>query len=107
MSKTITLSSPRYRVVVGDWDDETTWRELEVQSLGRDLQMAESLFARHKDWGRPTENAIKLQAVAAFYALRRTGQVDGSWDAFESAYLEVTEAGQEVVGPTEPGPEPG
>jgi hypothetical protein len=102
MMTTPTLNSPTYRVVVGDWSDEATWQAHEVRALGRDLQMAEQLFSRHKQWGKPMDSPIKFQAVAAFYALKRAGGYSGSWDTFESEYLEVTEAGNDEVGPTNP-----
>jgi hypothetical protein len=101
MSKPVTLQSPRYRVVVGDPAETDTWQELEVQALTRDLASAETLFAKRK-WGSPSEHPIKLTAVSAYMALLRTGQVEGSWDAFEAQYLEVTEAGADTVGPTVP-----
>jgi hypothetical protein len=97
-----TLNSPTYHVVLGDWSDESTWVEHDVRSIGRDLQSAETLFARHRQWGKITDAPIKFQAVTAYYALRRTGLYSGSWDGFESEYLEVTEAGSEEVGPTNP-----
>lgn len=99
--KPITLKSPRYRVVLGDPDDPESWQELEVQALTRDLQMAEGLFARHK-WGKPMDQAIKMTAVSAYYALRRTGQIDGSWESFEQTYLEVSEVDVDEVDPTRP-----
>lgn len=103
MTKPITLSSPRYRVVMGDFNDPDTWQEVEVQALTRDLQMAEGLFAKHK-WGKPSDQAIKLTAVSAYYAMRRCGLIEQttSWEAFEQSYLEVTEAGVDEVDPTQP-----
>lgn len=101
MSKPVTLKSPRYRLVVGDDTDPSTWAELEVQAITRDMQMAEGLFARHK-WGKPDTQPIKFMATAAYYALRRTGQIEGSWESFEQSYLEITEAGAEDVDPTQP-----
>lgn len=100
MSKQVTLSSPRYRVVLGDWSDPDTWVDHEVQAIGRDLQMAETLFAKHREWGKYTDQGVKLTAVAAFYACKRTGVFAGNWDEFENSYLEVTEAGAVEVGPT-------
>jgi hypothetical protein len=102
----ITLRSPRYRVVLGDVDEPDTWVELEAQAITRDLQAAETLFARHK-WGKPSDQAIKLTSVAAYYALRRTGQITGSWDEFEASYLEVSEAEvHDRVDPSLPAPDP-
>jgi hypothetical protein len=102
MSGPIKLSSPRYRVILGDPEDPDTWAELEVQSITRDIASAETLFANHKSWGKPLDSAIKLTAVSSFYALIRTGQITGSWDAFESTLIEVTQAGVDAVDPTSP-----
>lgn len=113
MGTPIKLSTPRFRVVLGDADAPDTWAELIVQAIGRDLQAAETLFHRRK-WGAPTSQAIKFQAAAAYYALRRTGRIEGEWEQFEGAYLEVSEADDDGddadsgdgVGPTVPAPEP-
>lgn len=104
MSGPIKLSSPRYRVVLGDAENPDTWQALEVQAITPDLAAAEALFVRHK-WGKPAESAIKLTSVAAYYALKRTGQIDGSWEDFAAAYLEVGEAGVDVISPTDRDPE--
>lgn len=112
MGTPIRLSTPRFRVVLGEADNPDTWQELTVQAIGRDLQAAETLFHRRK-WGPASGQAIRFQAAAAFYALRRTGQVEGEWEAFEAGYLEVSDAddsddtvgdGGDMVGPTVPGP---
>lgn len=100
MSRPVTLQSPRYRVVVGDPEQPDTWQELTVQALTRDLADAEQLFGKRK-WGSPGDMPIKLTAVSAFCALRRTGQIQGTWDQFEAQYLEVTEDGSDAVGPTD------
>lgn len=105
MSKPVTLQSPRYRVVIGDPDEPSTWQELVVQALTRDLASAEGLFAKRK-WGSPGEQPIKLTAVSAYMALLRSGQIAGSWDQFEAQYLEVTEAGSDRVDPTDRALEP-
>lgn len=102
------LRSPRYRVVIGDPEgDPGEWVVVEVQSIGRDMTSAETSFAKHKDWGKPTDAAVKFQAVSAYWALRRTGRIQGSWEDFEAGYIEVAEAGEDEATPTEPGPEPG
>lgn len=101
----IRLNSPRYRVVVGDPENPDTWTELEVQAITPDLTAAESLFIRHK-WGKPIESPLKLTAVSAYYALKRTGQIEGSWDQFEAGYIEVGEAGSDAIPPTLPEPAP-
>lgn len=102
MSGPIKLNSPRYRVILGDPEDPDTWSELEVQSITRDIASAETLFANHKSWGKPLDSAIKLTAVSAFYALIRTGQITGSWDAFEESFIEVSTAEVTTVDPTRP-----
>lgn len=95
-----TLNSPTLRVVLGDWADESTWTDHEVKVIGRDMQMAEQLFARHKPWGKAIDSPIKFQAVMAFYAIKRAAGYTGSWDQFEAEYLEVTEVDSDEVGPT-------
>lgn len=110
----VKLSTPRYRVILGDADDPATWAQLTVQAIGRDMMAAETLFHRRK-WGTPSTAAIRFTAVSAYYALRRTGQIDGEWEAFDAQCLEVTNAdadddaaeGDDGVGPTGPDPVPG
>ena len=88
--------------MLGDWADPETWVENELQCIGRDMQMAETLFARHKQWGKISDAPIRFQTVIAFYAMKRTGNYSGSFDQFESDLLEVTEAGEEEADPTSP-----
>jgi hypothetical protein len=107
MSGPIKLNSPRYRVVFGDPEDPATWEEFEVQSITRDIASAETLFAQHKSWGKPLDSAIKLTAVSAFFALKRTGQVSGSYEGFEENFIEVSTAGDDAVDPTPPDLEAG
>lgn len=102
---TVRLQSPRYRVVIGDIDDPDGWTELEVQALTRDLTAAEAVFVRHK-WGKPQDSPMRFSAVAVWSALRRTGAIEGSWEAFEQSYLEIGEAGSDAVPPTLPEPDP-
>jgi hypothetical protein len=112
----IRLNTPRYRIVLGDPEDPATWTELFVQAIGRDLQHAETLFHRRR-WGSPQHAAIKFQAASAYYALKRTGAVEGEWEAFESEYLEVSDGDDTTrhdddedgddVGPTDQELEPG
>lgn len=97
---TIKLNSPRYRVVLGDVENPDTWQALEVQAITPDLTAAESLFIRHK-WGKPTDSPMKLVSVSAYFALRRSGVIEGSWEAFEAGLLEVGEAEIESIPPTE------
>ena len=106
MSKPVTLTSPRYRVVLGDPDDEATWQEVEVQALTRDIQHAEQMFVQRR-WGKPADQPVKITAVAAYCALLRKGLISGTWEEFEQSYLEVGEAGSDEIPPTEPGLIPG
>jgi hypothetical protein len=94
-------------VILGDPEDPDSWSELEVQSITRDIASAETLFANHKSWGKPLDSAIKLTAVSAFYALIRTGQITGSWDAFETSFIEVSQVETTTVDPTPPELDPG
>jgi hypothetical protein len=109
MPSSTTLNSPRYRIVLGDWSDPDTWQPHEIQTIGRDMQMAETLFARHKQWGKVGDAPIRFQQVIAFYAMKRTGAYAGTFDQFEAAVLEVLEAddpdGEGEAVPTLPGPE--
>jgi hypothetical protein len=101
----ITLSSPRYRVILGDPEQPDTWRALEVQAITRDMQGAEELFARHK-WGKPQDQPIRMVAVSAYLALRRSGQIEGSWDDFDAAYLDVDQVSVDAIPPTGAGLDP-
>jgi hypothetical protein len=101
----VKLEQPLYRVVLGDWADSETWTEHRVQTIGPDLKAAETLFGRHKEWGRYTDNPLRFQVVVGYYACRRTGAFSGTWDQFAESYLEVSEVGSEVVSPTPPGVE--
>jgi hypothetical protein len=102
VAEQIKLNSPRYRVVLGDPDDPETWQALEVQSITRDITAAETLFATHKSWGKMMDSPIRLTALSAFYGLRRTGQIEGSWESFEQSYIEVNQADADAVDPTQP-----
>lgn len=103
---TVTLSSPQLRVVLGNPADPDTWAEVEVQTMTRDLAAAETLFGQRK-WGKVADHSIKFLAAAAYYALRRTGQVDGSWDDFDASWIEVTEVEATESDPTQPALEAG
>lgn len=104
-----TLNSPRYRIVLGDWADPETWVSHEIQTIGRDMQMAETLFARHKQWGKVGDAPIRFQLVIGYYATKRTGTYAGTFDQFEGDVIEVLEAedpdGEGEAVPTRPGPE--
>jgi hypothetical protein len=102
----VRLTSPRYRVVLGDVDDPDTWTEVEVQAITRDLTTAEAVLFRQK-LGKPQDSPIRFTAIAAWAALRRTGVIEGTWEQFEAGYLEIGEAGADAIPPTEPGADPG
>jgi hypothetical protein len=112
-NKKITLSSPKFRVVLGDPNDpndEDAWQEVEVQSMTRDIAAAEQLF-RQRKWGPTTEQGIRMMAVTAWQALRRNHLIDAttSWERFEASYvdLEAVEDDDAEEGPTPPAPEAG
>jgi len=102
------LQNPRLTIVLGDVEDESTWEEHQVQTLGRDWQAVEEQFGRRK-WGPISSRNITAQAMLGYYALRRTGRIPAgfTWEDFEAAYLEVANAELENVSPTEPAPEAG
>lgn len=116
MSKPIRLSSPRFRVVFGDRNDPDTWDADEVQSIGADMRLAESLFAKHrKQWGTPQDRPMHFQLVLAWYAMRNLGRYEGPLEQFETEVLELTDLDEEDtddeedaeesgVGPTRPDP---
>lgn len=95
----VTLRSPKYRVVLGDPDNPETWQEIEVQAITRDLTAAEEVFGRHK-WGKAQDSPMRFSAVAVWCALRRTGIISESWEAFEAGYVEIGEAGSDAATPT-------
>lgn len=103
----IKLSTPRVKVVLGDPDDPDTWEETEVQTIGRDLQAVEELLGQLKR-GAFGANPIAAQAMAGYFAMRRTGRIDAgmTWPEFEASYLEVADVAAEPVGPTPPAPGP-
>lgn len=106
MSGPVKLSSPRYRVVLGDPADPASWAEFDVQSMTRDIAAAEALFARHK-WGKTIDSPIKLTEACAFYALTRSGEISGSWEAFDARFIEVAQVEGDAVDPTPPDLEAG
>ena len=112
----IKLRTLRYRVIIGDPElPQDTWAVHEVQSIGRDMTRAETIFARKK-WGKPMDHPIRYQDLVAWCALVRAERIDMSWDEFEQTYIECAavdddEAGDEgedgYARPTRPGPDPG
>ena len=105
-SNKIKLTTPRYRVVFGDPEDPESWSEVEVQAITRDITAAESLWAQ-RHWGKMLESPVKAMAVSAYFALKRSGQIEGDWDAFERAYIDIDQVAADVVDPTPPEVEPG
>lgn len=99
----IALSAPKLRVVLGDWDDESTWTELEVQTFQPDMVAAEELLKRN---GIPTFNdsPITAQAAIAYFALKRRRHDDAhAWDDFLARLLETSQVEDQVVeDPTSP-----
>lgn len=103
---TVSLKSPRLRVVLGDPEDASSWDEHTIRVIGRDMQATEELLRQLKR-GSLGENPITGQAMFAYFALRRTGAIPPgtTWADFQNTYLEVTEAeSAEQVGPTSPAP---
>lgn len=99
-----TLTAYRFKVVLGDPEDDATWTEFNVTAFGRDIQQVERLFADRK-WGTTTDRPVTAATAAAYYALTRGGKFAGSFDDFENAYIEVQAAENAVVTirPTEAG----
>lgn len=100
------LRNPRFRVILGNPDDESSWNAIDVQTIGADFQRVESHMQTHK-LGSMQDMPLTGTALAAYYALCRAGRFDGEFDAFESAYLEIQTVSEQTVTPTEPGHDPG
>ena len=98
------LSSPKLRVIFGDPERSETWEDVEVQSIGKDIQDAEELLARNQ-LGKLVDVPISGTAAIAYYALRRTGRRNGDWAKFQNEYIEIqtVDAG-DAVDPTNPEP---
>lgn len=106
---TVKLTTPRLRVVLGDPEDESTWTELHVQTIGRDVQATEELLGQLKR-GTFSSSPIAAQAMLAYFASRRSGQVEPgmTWPQFQETYLEVSDVaadtdpadGDDAAGPT-------
>lgn len=106
-SSTVSLSSPRLNVILGDpTQPPESWRAEEVQTIGRDLVSAETLFGVRK-FGRTQDHPVRSLVAMAYAALIRTGKYEGPFDKFEADYIEVQPVGADEAFPTEPGPEPG
>lgn len=99
----IALSSPRLRVVFGDVERPDDWVSVDVQTIGRDMMMAEELLARN-GLGKMADVPIAGSAAAAYYALKRTGKRPGDWEAFQSEYLDIQAVDDgELADPTRKG----
>lgn len=105
MATNIKLTSPKLRVVMGNPDDESTWTEHEVQTMGRDSTAAETLMGVQK-YGRTTDHPVLFMVAMAYYAMLRNGAFAGPWDDFQNAYIEITGIGEDEAFPTEAGAEP-
>jgi hypothetical protein len=107
MTNTPSLTAYRFRVVLGNPDDDDSLIEHHVTAFGRDIQQVERLFADRK-WGSTQDRPITAAAGAAYYALTRKGWFDGSFDDFEAAYIEVAadEPAAVSIRPTERVPTP-
>jgi hypothetical protein len=106
MSPLIKLTSPKLRVILGDPDQPDTWRAEDVQTIGRDITSTETLFGVQKI-GRPADHPVRSITATAYFGLVRTGKYQGSFDQFETDYVEISPIGQDEAFPTEPGPVPG
>lgn len=97
---TPSLTAYRFTVVLGDPGDPATLRALDVTAYGRDIQKVEALFGERK-WGAVDARPITAAVAACYFALLRTGEFAGTFDAFEAAYLEVSSEEPVKVFPTE------
>jgi hypothetical protein len=97
----IVLRSPRFNVIMGDPEDETSWEEYQVRSIGRDQVAAEELFGREK-FGKPIDAPLRFSSAMAYFAMVRTGRYVGSFDEFVADCIEANAVAQEEVFPTVP-----
>lgn len=106
----IRLNSPRVRVVLGDPDDPGSWQEHEVQTIHKDMVMAETEMATSKR-GATTEHQMLTLTIAAYMALRRTGRIQaGQVDDFVDGCLDldvVSGGAKDPTDPTQPAAEAG
>lgn len=103
MNPQLKLSSPRLLVILGNPDDPDSWSSVEVQTIGRDTTAAETLFGVKK-FGRTMDHPVLSLTAIAYYGLLRTGRFQGSWEDFESAYVEIQPLGMDDSFPTVPEP---
>lgn len=97
------LTTYKFRVLSGSVEDPA---EHLVQSIGRDIQRVEALFADRK-WGETASRPMTAAAATAYFAMLRSGQFRGTWAEFEDFYLAVEPVEPVTATPTEPGAEPG
>lgn len=105
MPATPSLTAYRFGVTLGDPAEPDTLETLEVTAFGRDIQKVEALFAERK-WGTAQDRPMTATVAAVYYALTRSGKYSGSFDDFESTYVEVTDGGAQRINPTERDPMP-
>lgn len=104
--KKLKLSTQKFRAIIGKVDDESTWRELVVQSINADRIAAENELARRKL--SPIDHTMLMTTAVVFCALKRTGQITaGTFADFEAGCLDFDVLEDEPVDPTpsEPSPE--
>jgi hypothetical protein len=93
----------RFTVVLGDPDDDATVSEIPVIAIGADVQRVETLFS-DRGWGDMAKRPIASASALAYFALHRAGGFDGTFDDFQSAYIEVRPEGSVPVNPTDAAP---
>lgn len=101
----IKLSSPHYRVVLGDPNDETTWSETTIRTFSTDMMRAEQIMARAKE--NVQSLPMRYGAICVWAALKRRGDVDSPWEDFERSLVDLDQVGETVAVPTQPAPEAG
>jgi hypothetical protein len=100
VSDPIRLSTAKIRVVLGDVDDPSGWRELTVQTILRDQTFAETELARSKR-GPLGDHSILAVEMTAFFGLKRTGQIQsGTFADFEAGCLDLEVIEEEALDPT-------
>ena len=82
------LSNPVVRVILGDVDDEASWREVEVQTVNADM-VAFDLERNRRGWPEMGKAAPLWLTFVSYRALTRRGEFAGSFKDYEAAVLEV------------------
>lgn len=95
------LQSPRLVVILGNPEDPDSWQDVEVQTIGRDMEMVETRFARDKR--SPSDYPVSFQRWIGYYALKRTGAIEAtlSPEDYELGLIETQTAGMSTVPPTD------